>query len=80
MHFHDILLKIDNLTFIVLAIAVPVVGLGMSFRKVKSENLFPKLRTEPLKNVALNNKRFITNKLFGFLRPYRRAICIVSKS
>jgi len=34
MHFHNILFKIDNFTFIVLTIIVPVVDLGMSFGKV----------------------------------------------
>jgi len=38
MHFHNILLKIDNFTFIVLTIIIimPVFYLGMLFEKVKS--------------------------------------------
>jgi len=34
MHFHEILFKTDNFTFIVLTIKGPVFELGMSFEKV----------------------------------------------
>ena len=55
MHFHNILFKIDNFTFIVLTVIVPVFDLGMSFGKVKvwrkagkrSGNLYSKLRRNP---------------------------------
>jgi len=46
MHYFDSdnFNEINNLTFIVFTFIVPVCDLGMSFGKVKSENLYSKLR------------------------------------
>jgi len=54
MHFHNILFKIDNFTFIVLTIAVSVGDLGMSLgslslekHRKKSGHFFSKLHRNP---------------------------------
>jgi len=44
MHLHNVSLNIGHFTFIVLTIIVPVFDLGMTFKKLKSGNLYPKLR------------------------------------
>jgi len=49
MQFHNILIKMDNnFTFIMLTIIVPVFDLGMWFGKVKSGNIYSKLRRNPV--------------------------------
>ena len=48
LHFHNIFIKFDNFTLIMLTFIVPVFDLGMSFGKFKSGNLYSKLRSKPV--------------------------------
>ena len=52
----DIFDKIHNLTFIVLIIAVPVLDMVMLLGKVKSRNLYSKLRGNPVVSSNLDLK------------------------